>query len=326
LFASTFAACGDSPTAPTPTQLTLSCPASFQTTSRDGRPVTVSYQAPLPLGGTAPVTVACTPPSGSTFPVKATTVSCKATDAKQATASCSFTVTVVPPPYLQYTRFLAFGDSLTEGQDGLASPTGIGGYVPLVVRPEIAYPTRLQQALVARYVAQSPQVVNRGVGGEKATTGVSRLPTEIVNVRPEVVLLLEGANDIFGGNTAGVTPAASALRMMVRDTRSRGLPVYLATLPPENPAGSRGGGAALVVPLNDLIRRVASEEGAALVDLYAAFNGDLTLIGPDGLHPNEAGYLRMAETFFAVIRERLETPFPGVASATAAAQPAGGAQ
>ena len=27
-----------------------------------------------------------------------------------------------------------------------------------------------------------------------------------------------------------------------------------------------------------------------------------TLIGVDGLHPTEAGYQRMAETFFAVIR------------------------
>lgn len=49
--------------------------------------------------------------------------------------------------------------------------------MPLVVRPEIAYPTRLQQLLVARDVAQSPQVSHRGVGGEKATTGVWRLPT-----------------------------------------------------------------------------------------------------------------------------------------------------
>lgn len=284
----------------------------------------VSYQAPLPLGGSPPVTASCTPPSGSTFPVKATTVSCTATDAKKATASCSFTVTVVPPPYLRHTRFLAFGDSLTEGQDGIAAASGIGGYVPLVVRPEIAYPTRLQQALAGRYIAQSPQVVNRGVGGEKATTGVSRLPTEIINTRPEVVLLLEGANDIFGGNAAGVTPAASALRMMVRDTRSRGLPVYLATLPPENPAGSRGGGAALVGPLNDVIRRVAIEEGAVLVDLHAAFNGDLSLIGPDGLHPNEAGYLRMAETFFAAIRERLETPFPSVTATMTSREWTGG--
>ena len=317
---SLLAACDDSPTSPT-TALSLSCPASFEVQSRDGRPLVVTYPPPLPLGGAAPVSVTCTPPSGSVFPVRTTAVTCTATDAKQATASCGFTVTVTPPPYLRYTRFLAFGDSLTEGQDGIAAPTGTGGYVPLVVRPEIAYPTRLQEKLIARYVAQTPQVINRGVGGERATTGVNRLPTEITSVRPEVVLLLEGANDIAGGNAAGLTPAANALRTMVRDTRSRGLPVFLATLPPQDPTRPRGSGAALVVPLNDLIRRIALEEGAVLVDLFAAFNGDLTLLGPDGLHPNEAGYLRMADTFLLVIRERLETPFPGVTAGAAASLP-----
>jgi subtilisin-like proprotein convertase family protein len=40
------------------------------------------------------VTVVCTPPSGSIFPVGTTTVNCTATDAHGNTASCSFTVTV----------------------------------------------------------------------------------------------------------------------------------------------------------------------------------------------------------------------------------------
>jgi lysophospholipase L1-like esterase len=310
---SSLAACGgSSPTSPT--TFSLSCPASFETTSSNGQPMVVSYPPPLPIGGTPPVTTTCTPVSGAVFPVKATTVQCVATDKAQHTAACSFTITVVPPPYLKYTRHLAFGDSLTEGQDGLPSATTASRYVPLVVRPEIAYPTRLQERFTALYTAQTTQVINRGKGGEKAVEGATRLPGEITTYRPEVVLLLEGANDIFGGNTSGVASAAVALRAMVRETRARGLPVYLATLPPENPAGSRGGGYALVVPLNTEIQRIATEEGAVLVDIYTAFNGDLTLIGPDGLHPNEAGYLRMAETFLAKIRATLEIPFPGTAA------------
>jgi lysophospholipase L1-like esterase len=52
---------------------------------------------------------------------------------------------------------------------------------------------------------------------------------------------------------------------------------------------------------------MALEEGAVLVDLYEAFAGQVdALIGGDGLHPNEAGYQHMAETFFAAIRARLE--------------------
>jgi len=50
------------------------------------------------------------------------------------------------------------------------------------------------------------------------------------------------------------------------------------------------------------------------VDVYAGFEGNLTLIGDDGLHPNEQGYQRMADVFFAAIRANLETPFPGAAA------------
>jgi lysophospholipase L1-like esterase len=46
-----------------------------------------------------------------------------------------------------------------------------------------------------------------------------------------------------------------------------------------------------------------------LVDLYQVFDGQTdSLLGPDGLHPNDAGYHKMAETFFTAIRDRLEVP------------------
>ena len=42
--------------------------------------------------------VACTPPSGDTFPVGTSTVNCTATDAAENTATGSFTITVTAAP------------------------------------------------------------------------------------------------------------------------------------------------------------------------------------------------------------------------------------
>jgi hypothetical protein len=42
--------------------------------------------------------------------------------------------------------------------------------------------------------------------------------------------------------------------------------------------------------------------------VYAAFNGDLTLLGPDGLHPTAGGYQTIANAFFNTIKTTLEIP------------------
>jgi lysophospholipase L1-like esterase len=44
-----------------------------------------------------------------------------------------------------------------------------------------------------------------------------------------------------------------------------------------------------------------------LVDIYQGFNGDLSLLGPDGLHPAAEGYAKIADLFFAAIKQTLET-------------------
>jgi lysophospholipase L1-like esterase len=303
--------CGDdSPTGPTPLPLGITCPGTQSVTSPDGKAVLVSYPAPTVTGGRSPVTTQCAPASGTTFALGTTSVTCTATDADRQTRSCTFSVTVSPPPYLRYTKFLAFGDSLTAGSDGLPLPAS-SAYAPLVVRDEISYPTKLRQALAARYTAQATQVTNRGLPGETAAQGAVRLPGVITATRPEVLLLLEGANDISGGDPLGINRAVAGLRAMVREGRRQGLVVFLATLPPQRAGGPRAAGAPLVVPLNTEIKLLALQEGSVLVDVYAGFEGDLSLIGPDGLHPTEAGYQRMADLFLAGTRANLEIPFPG---------------
>jgi lysophospholipase L1-like esterase len=67
-----------------------------------------------------------------------------------------------------------------------------------------------------------------------------------------------------------------------------------------------------IPPTNDQIRAMAAAEAAFIVNLYQAFNRKTgTLLGPDGLHLNEAGYDAIAQTFFDAIRQTLEaSPSP----------------
>ncbi len=64
--------------------------------------------------------------------------------------------------------------------------------------------------------------------------------------------------------------------------------------------------------LNQRIASLAAAEGATLVDLYGPLSADIKrYIGADGLHPTEAGFALMAETFYAAIRRTFETTTAG---------------
>jgi lysophospholipase L1-like esterase len=279
--------------------------------SRDGLSLAVTYPEAAVVGGAAPVSTQCTPARAESFPIGSTVVTCTATDAQSRTDACTFTVTVQPPPRISATRFVAFGDSMSNGALGFA-PFAVGD-----PGPPVGYAFKLRTLLVERYTTQTFSVTDEGVGGERVTrispldrsVGPERLPGVLNRDAPEVLLLLEGVNDLNGGTEVTVSQVVSGLRSMVVLAQRRGIVVFIGTLLPQRPGGRRAFAPDAIVPINNLIRGMALAERAELVDLYQAFDGHVdTLIGGDGLHPNEAGYQKMAETFFAAIRARLEIP------------------
>jgi lysophospholipase L1-like esterase len=277
----------------------------------------VVYGDPVVANGKEPVTRSCTPASGSTFPVGTTSVTCTATDALQRTSSCAFAVTVNPPPRITLTRFSAFGDSITAGEDGQFSVTSVVGgrmvFLNPVVNPAIAYPTVLQQALKVRYQLQADSIVveNRGEPGQAAADPETPDFFRRSIVGRQAVLILIGSNDLYIAHQltdvyGRVTEGVNAVQGLVRMAKGSNVRVYLATIPPMNPAGPRGFSWDLVAGFNDRIRGIAASENVTLVDVYNAFNGDLSLLSGDGLHPNASGYERIANTFFESIKATLE--------------------
>ena len=304
LLLSIAAGCGGSPSRPTDQALppSLSCPADLSLQSANGGDLAVQFPTPAVQNGTTPVSVSCTPPSGDSFSPGVSSVRCIAIDALSRSSTCAFsvTVTVPTPPRLAVNQFIAFGDSMTEGK---ISTSAIG---PLVEFPG-AYPSSLRTLLADRYTTQQFVVVNEGLGGETAADGKSRLPAALSADHPQVLLLLEGANDLTTGDPSKVPVAVSALQSMIQEARNRSIQVLVGTLPPQRPGAPNGRGAGLVVPVNDQIKPMASAQGATVVDLYAAFAGDVNaLIGPDGLHPTPAGYDLIAHTFFDAIEKQFE--------------------
>ena len=314
-------------------QLQISCPAVPQPVeSIQGTPVGVAYLSPQVFGGIAPVNSSCSPASGSNFPVGTTPVTCTATDAQLKSASCAFSVTVTRPGVLSATRFLAFGDSMTEGAlpgcpVGTSALTG-GDFLrrdlPMIraaVNVPSSYPSVLGGLLSARYVTQAPVVTNVGLSGERVSdltwgtndVTVARLRTEVAAFTPQIVFLFEGINDINVNllhPEVTIPAVVKGLRDLAREARNRGVSqVFIATLLPQQSGACRGYSVNQMASANDQIRAMVAADRHVLVDLYEAFGGAAApYIGVDGLHPNQLGYQKIAQTFLETIRTRLEVP------------------
>ena len=309
--------CSDaSPTQPTPVPpaaLSLTCPSDIAVESTDGQPVNVTWPTIVPTGGVQPVTVACGAPQGNMFGVGDTRVECRASDTALQQASCSFTVSVTRQPRLNRTNFMAFGDSITQGtvSDPMAVGLAADGFPAFVLnlRPQASYPTQLLSKLRERYVAQANdiRINNHGLAGERIENSVSRLSNLLLTERPQVLLLLHGANNMGGPFPNSRSFIINRLSEMMQDARFRGARVFVSTMPPPRPSGRNAIPLDRILDLNHHIRLLAQGEGAVLVDSYGALAVDVNrYMGVDGLHPTEDGYRRMADEFFEAIRRDLE--------------------
>ena len=305
------AACNSSPSAPTPAAAPppvanppeITCPEPVAVSARTSAGTVVTYTLPESRNGQGSVSVACTPPSGSTFPVGLTEAECVATDSLNRTGSCKFSVTVAGPPRLSRTRIMAFGDSLTEGATILSNDP-----YAIVHPPETAYPTVLRQLLSARYTDQTITVFNRGEPGDQAWRALSRFIAAFAADAPDVVVLQEGYNDYRAADSdvVGIANAILGTTQLASEARRRGARVFICTLAPSRP-GPKAIPLSALQYINDRYRSIAQSEGAMLVDLYSALLPDVNgNVSADGLHLTPLGYRRVAETVAAAIRADLE--------------------
>jgi lysophospholipase L1-like esterase len=201
---------------------------------------------------------------------------------------------------LSRTKFLAFGDSITEGVVSLAPLIMLG--------PPDTYPFKLEQMLLQRYPTQAIVVTNRGKSGERTSQGVLRLPSELEAVKPQVLLLLEGVNAVQFLST---DTQEGHLDRMIRDAKERNVEVIIATVMPVAPGGKLQPAEQYmeaIRALNTRIFQLADRRGLGnVVDLFALFHANMHLLGGDGLHPSLEGQTRIAEAFRDEIIRRYES-------------------
>ena len=176
------------------------------------------------------------------------------------------------PPVKNEKRVVFFGNSITEG------------WAPYFA---VMFPGK--------------PYIGRGISGQTTPQMLVRLRQDVIALKPGVVVILAGTNDI-AGNTGPSTieMIEDNLASMAELAKANGIRVVLSSVLPVYDYPWKPGlqPAPKIIALNQWMKDYAREHGAVYLDYHSAMadsrGGMRSELSPDGVHPNEAGYRVMA--------------------------------
>jgi lysophospholipase L1-like esterase len=154
--------------------------------------------------------------------------------------------------------------------------------------------------------------VNRGISGQTTPQMLVRFRPDVINLKPAVVVILAGTNDI-AGNTGPSTleMIMDNLISMAELAKVNQIKVVLSSVLPAFDYPWKPGlePAPKIVKLNKMIKTYAEKNDIVYLDYFSSTvddrNGLKKELSGDGVHPNMAGYKIMEPLAEAAIKKAL---------------------
>ena len=155
--------------------------------------------------------------------------------------------------------------------------------------------------------------VNRGISGQTTPQMLVRFRQDVVDLKPGVVVILAGTNDI-AGNTGPMTleQTEENLESMADLATANGIKVVLCSVLPafDYPWSPGLEPAPKIATVNRWMKSYAAQKGYVYVDYYSAMvdsrGGLPATLSKDGVHPLPVGYAIMAPLAEAGIEQALK--------------------
>lgn len=192
-------------------------------------------------------------------------------------------------------RIVALGDSTTAGTPGFLSP--------IEAPPDGRGDVTSQYAYWLMDAHPAWQVLNRGVNGERSDQIRGRFQRDVLDERPDAVVIVAGVNDVYQGRPA--SHVIEQLAWMYGRAREAGIVAVAGSIVPYNTATPDQN--ARMREINAWVRAHAPRFADTRAAVAAPRDPDLLAESPDGLHPSPDGYRRMA----AALLPALEDVFRG---------------
>ena len=173
----------------------------------------------------------------------------------------------------------------------------------------------ITEAWAKSFATQFPgkPYIGRGISGQTTPQMLIRFRQDVVALKPKVVVILGGTNDI-AGNTGPSTleMIEDNLASMTEIARANGIRVVLASVLPvlDYPWKKGLEPAPKIVALNAWLTSYAARLGAVYVDFHGAMKDERDGMRPDlandGVHPTPAGYAIMGPLVEKAIADALK--------------------
>lgn len=188
-------------------------------------------------------------------------------------------------------KIVLFGDSITAG------------YFKEAVSPVL---TNLIKESLEGLDLEEVTLINAGMPGDTTVDGLKRLKKEVLQEKPDIVVLFFGANDCSVDRPVSVTQYGENLAKMIQEIGTE--KVILISAPfiasgrrPERPAEQ-------VQQFVHKGKEIAVGYQVPLIDLYQAMTvnpGAEEFLQADGLHFSQFGYNLLAALIVKAIKGRL---------------------